>query len=513
MKNLQNNFDSAGIIKSIKSKNSNFWIAQQKKKSLELFHKTSKNVPAYKNFLKKHTINPHEIKKWEDLSKVPSTNKKNYLREYSLNNLSFDGNLKKPLVFTSTSGSTGEPFYFHRSFALSWQSSVVHELFYLQGQYKKDEPVLVIVCFGMGAWIGGLITYQAFNLMQERGYNISLITPGINKYEIFKALKNIGSLYKKIILAGYPPFIKDIVDEAPFHDIDWKKFNVRFIFAAETFNEDFRKYILRAMGVKNSLLDTMNIYGTADLGSMAFETPLTILIRRLCSRNNKLFKSIFNEITKTPTLCQYIPSFTSFDFEGKNLIVSGENTMPLVRYSLGDRGGMCSFLEMEKRFKKVGIDLKKEIKKNKIEKFCYELPFVYVYEREDLAVKLYGATIYPEHIRETLLHPPLVNYLTGKFTIMIKFNKRHDQYMEVNCELKKEQKPSFKVRNLVKKMVTKGLIEKNAEYHNNFKSIPKKVEPHIILRPYEHPLNFKPGTKQKWVDFNISEVGLLKKIN
>jgi len=187
------------VIKQIGSKKSLFWERVEARQLLSLFRLIIKKVPAYKDFLKRYKIKTGNIKNIAGFNLLPIINKKDYLRKYPLRKLAVDGRLNKPLIFTSTSGSTGEPFYFHRSFGLDWQASIIHELFFLHGQYKKEEPVLVIICFGMGVWIGGLITYQACRLLQERGYNISLITPGINKEEIFKSLKNLGSEYKNLL--------------------------------------------------------------------------------------------------------------------------------------------------------------------------------------------------------------------------------------------------------------------------------------------------------------------------
>lgn len=489
------------IIEQIRKQKSSFWRKKWRENALRIFSLARKKVPAYKNFLTKNKAISKSIKSTADFKSLPVISKKNYIRKYPLPALSIDGHFNKPLIFTATSGSTGEPFYFHRSFDLDWKTSVLHELFYLHGHYKKGEPLLVIVCFGMGVWIGGIITYQAFHLLQKRGYNVSIITPGINKREIFNSLKNLGKEYKNIILVGYPPFIKDIIDEAPYNGVDWRKFRVRIIFAAEVFTEGFRDYVSRAVNIKNPYLDTMNIYGTAELGAMAFETPLAILIRRLCAKKPKLFEEVFGEIKKTPTLCQYIPSFILFEAEGEDILVSGDNTIPLVRYSLGDHGGTYSFNEMIKKLKKLGVDLKKEAKKAGIGRYWYEPPFVYVYERADFSTNLYGLQVYPEPVREALLKKPLSSYLTGRFTLETRFDSKQNQYLLIHLEVRKSR--NGHVPEVIKRVALNAIVEqtelKNSEYRELHKFLGKRALPRLQFWQAEDPKYFKSGIKQRWV--------------
>lgn len=502
MKLSQNNLQPAEIIKLIRQKKSDFWFSEQKKRSLHLFHQVAKSVPAYKHFLKKNNINPSKIKTWEDFKKVPLVTKGNYLKVYPLEKLCWNGTLdQKSIVFTATSGSTGEPFYFPREYDLDWQYSFIIESF-LKKNSVKNGPTLVIIGFGLGVWIGGIITYKAFEIVSQRGdYKLSIITPGINKSEIFNALRNLSPHFSNTILVGYPPFIKDVVDEASNHKINLKKLNIRLIFAAESFNEKFREYLVKKAGIKNLFLDTMNIYGSADIGAMASETHLSIFISRMALKNRTLFNELFSEASKVPTLAQFNPLFINFEVVNKDIVLTGNNTVPLVRYAIGDCGGVFNLDEACSIFKKHGANLLNEFRKLNIrQENFFKLPFVYVYERKDFAIKLYGATVYPEHIREALLHSSINRNLTGKFTLVRKYDKKHDQYMEINCELQKDKTSSNILKKKIKKAVVKNLLEKNAEYHNNFKSIPKKVEPKIILWPHEHPLYFKPGTKQKWVN-------------
>ncbi len=499
---FKNTFKTEKIINSINKKKSDYWSLEQRKLSLRLFHLASLYVPAYKKFIKSKKINPSSIRKWSDFKKIPCISKNNYLKQNSLNKLCWDGHLNKPLVFTSTSGSTGEPFYFPRQHQLDWQYSIIIEHFLRNNKYfKKNQPILVIIGFGMGVWIGGLITYKAFEIVAHRlNFPLSIITPGINKQEIFKALKNLAPYYKQVILIGYPPFIKDVIDEAQKEGIDFKKINLRLIFAAEAFTEEFRDYLINKTNIKNRYLDTMNIYGTADIGAMAFETPLSILIRTLASKNKNLFNDIFGRINKTPTLAQYNPLFIGFETENGDIILTGNNAIPLIRYKVGDHGGVYSYDEMIEILNRYGIDIFLEAKKADIAHTLNEFPFVFVFERDDFSTTLYGLQVYPETIREVLIKSPFNDYLTGKFTMLTKFNQKQDQYLEINIELKKniQSLPYLQKKHLLKRIV-QNLREKNSEYRELFNHLKNRALPKLVFWPYEHPEFFRPGIKQKWV--------------
>lgn len=481
-------------VSAMRRKKASFWTKTEKLTRLELAKKAQKSVPAYAEFLKKNHISTKF-----NFTDLPQTSKKSYLREYPLKKLTWNGTLKTPLVFTSTSGSTGEPFYFPRGQALDAQSSAIHQLFLENNKQSIEGPALVLICFGMGVWIGGLITYQAFEMMREKGYPISILTPGINKHEIFRAIKGVGKHFSQIIMIGYAPFMKDIIDEAPDHGINFKKINTRFIFAAEAFTEKFRSYITKHAHVNNALLDTMNIYGSADIGSMAFETPISIFARRLAMTKPKLFKDIFGHIDRTPTLAQYNPSFISFEAINGEILLTGNNTIPLIRYNIGDHGGVITFPEIVKKFKKHGYDLIELAKKAGISNYIYEMPFVFVYERTDLSTTLYGLQIYPETIREALLEEPFHEYFTGKVTLITKFSGKQDQYLEVNLELRKNKKAGPTLMKRARAHITTHLRMKNSEFHHLYSFLGERANPKLIAWPSEHPLHFTSGIKQKWV--------------
>ena len=488
------------MAQKVRTLRSASWQRMQEQNTVKLFHETAKRVPAYQAFLKAHKVHAKDIRTYNDfITRVPATNKATYLRKYPLADLCWDGSLARPAVFSSTSGSTGKPFYFQRTPNLEEEYSILAELFLSNGTNLPgpDCPTLVIIGFGMGVWIGGTLTFRAFDIASRRSHPISILPAGVNKAEIMKALHDLSPSFKQTIIIGYPPFVKDIIDEAELEKIPLKKFNVRFLFAAEAFSEHFRDYLAKKAGIKNVYRDTLNIYGTADIGAMAYETPTSILIRRLAMKNKKLFSRIFGEAHKTPTLAQYNPAFVSFEAPKGEVLLTGSSAVPLIRYAVGDHGGVHTYDEIEKILAESGINLKKEAKKLNVP--LYELPFVYVYARVDLSTKLYGAIIYPEHVRDALEEKEMQKLVTGKFTMMTVFDRNQNQSLEINVELRKGIEASGPLLEKVQGRVLAHLLEKNSEYKNNHSAMADRVLPKIVFWQNGDPTYFTPGIKQKWV--------------
>lgn len=467
-------------------------------KSVKLFKRASKEIPGYRDFLSQQGFDftvPIDISTFE---RIPITSKKEYLQTKNLRDLVWKKDLEGIMLLCSTSGSTGDPYYFPRNDRLSWQYSYIIE------DYLNNGPkgsTLVLLGFGMGVWIGGVITLRAFEIAGARlKSSVTVLPTGYNKTEIFKALAKLSPGFDQTVIVGYPPFVKELLDDAPKHGVDLRKLKIRFLFAAEAFTETFRDYLCRKANVRNPLRDTLNIYGTADIGAMAYETPISILIRRMASKNRALFRSIFGQISKTPTLTQYNPEFIEFECLNEQIILTGDAALPLIRYAVGDHGGVISFQQMKKVFVKHGLNLNDEINKAGIKDTVKELPFVFVYERIDFSVTLHGINIYPEFIKEGLLDPALSPYLTERFTMLTKYDRRQNQFLEINLELQEGVKPGRKLRRITPKIITDKLIEKSSEFAEISKDKHSKRIIKLNFLNKGNPKYFAPGTKQKWVE-------------
>lgn len=491
------------LEKKLKTEPEDYWIQRGERRALKLFKLMSQRVPAYKDFLKKNKVKPDLINNIKDFRNIPTIDKANYLRQYPLEDLCWDGNFdRKRWTISTNSGSTGVPFYFPREIEHDHHYALTAEL-YLRNNFQiHKRSTLYLDCFAMGAWIGGLFTYEAIRMVAESGkYPLTIYTPGIFKEEIIKAVQMLGNKFEQVIIGGYPPFVKDIIDEGVAIGINWEKYNPGFVFSAEGFTEEFRSYIYQFAKVKNYYCGSLNHYGTADMGTMAHETPLTILIRKSINNNPALLSTLFPESNRLPTFTQYIPELFYFEEDQNVLYCSGFSGLPFVRYDLKDYGGVLSYEETFCRLSQSGFNLEREVSKNKLK--TWKLPFVYLYERKDFVVKLYGANIFPDTIRHALQQKAFEKYITSKFTMMVKYDDDQNQFLEINIELKKNVVKDDDLTEKIKKEIIKCLLEENSEYSSNYRALRKRQEPVVNMWPYEYPDFFKCGGKQKWIKTDL----------
>lgn len=493
--------DGIRFAKVLKERSSLDWKKQGERFALNLFHAMAERVPAYVDMLKKHKIRAESITTIADFQELPLLDKENYLRAYPRSALCWDGAFpEKAWTICATSGSTGEPFYFPHTLAQDAQYACIAEVYLRTNFQIHTKRTLYINGFPMGMWIGGVFTYKAISMIAERGnYALSIINPGLHKEEIIRAVLKLGGEFDQVIIGSYGPFLKDILDDGIREGVDWKKYNLGFIFSAEGFSEKFRDYVLAIAGKKDDLLATLNHYGTVDLGTMAYETPLAILARRLALKRSVVYRELFDDSIRLPTLAQYVPSLFYFEEVSRILVCSAASGLPLVRYNLKDVGGVYTHTELAHRFENRGVYLTTELASRGLDHTHWNLPFVYVYERDDFSVSFYAFQIYPTTVRRALEQSVLHTKVTGKFSMRVVYDKNKNQQFEVHIELKKGGIPNKSLAEEISQHVLRQLLKESTEYRETFREKSHRIAPRVVLWVYEHEQFFRPGIKQKWV--------------
>lgn len=466
--------------------------------ALNLFHKASVRIPAYIDFLKEHKIDAKSVKTKDDFISLPVTTKKNYLKKYNLKEINWDGLFRDLHLISVSSGSTGEPFFWPRGFGLEYETALEYEII-LKYFFEADKKrTLFIIGYAMGMYVAGVFTLNSLMSLSAKGYPLTVVTPGADKDSILRIIKNLGGYFDQTILAAYPAVLKDIIDKGVQENIGWEQYNLKFISGGEGFSEEFRKYIYKRAGVKNYLRSLLNTYGSADAAILGHETPLTVLIRKFASENNKLRETLFGG-RGLPSLLQYYPPFKYFEEVDGNLLFSTYGGVPLIRYGIGDTGGIISYTKIIETLNNFGIDVEKEMAKYECEKIITKLPFVYLFGRSDNTKILYGANIYPEHIKSCLEQKEIIHSVTGKYFTDTVFDKDHNQTFYIAVELMHGVNINKQLNEKIAEVIYQHLLNINNEYKYLSQTIGKNIYPSVEIFTYGNPKYFSPRIKPKYV--------------
>src|SRR5690606_36437579 len=128
-----------------------------------------------------------------------------------------------------------------------------------------ERSTLGVVCFALGSWVGGMYTTSACRWLADKGYPLTLVTPGNDKAEILRSVRALGSSFRQVVLFGYPPFLKDVIDAGTADGLAWSDYQLGLVTAGEVFSEEWRALVAERAGISD-LGRIASLYGTADGG-------------------------------------------------------------------------------------------------------------------------------------------------------------------------------------------------------------------------------------------------------
>ncbi|MBD1832782.1 phenylacetate--CoA ligase family protein [Cyanobacteria bacterium FACHB-472] len=460
----------------------------------QLFQDVAASIPAYKAFLKEQGVNPSSIQSYQDFQKLPLITKENYLLRHSLADLCRNGQLESCDIIAVSSGSTGKPTFWPRFLSDEFQIATRFEQIFNDSFYADTRRTLAVICFTLGTWVGGMYTTNCCRYLASKGYPITVITPGNNKEEIFRVVQELGSAFEQVLLLGYPPFIKDVIDSGIARGIEWQKYQIKMVFAGEVFSEEWRSLVGERVGSRNPCYDSASLYGTADAGVLGNETPLSICIRRFLANNPDASRTLFGE-SRLPTLVQYDPLSRFFEVIDSTLLFSGDNGIPLVRYNILDTGGLISYDAMLQFLAEWGFN-PIEILQLQGGRGIHPLPFVYVFGRSNFTVSYFGANIYPENVTVGLEQPMIREWVTGKFVLQVKEDADKNRFLSVVVELAPGVEESEQKQDAIASSILKQLLRLNSEFANY---VPAEYQiPQITLTLTGDPEYFSIGVKHRY---------------
>ncbi len=431
-------------------------------------------IPAYRKFLKSNGWKYKSINS-KNFFKLPIMGKKTYIKAFSFQN--FFPDKKVPEFAFSSSGSSGEPTFWFRNKEQELAGAKQHAVAFSHTlKIKPEKSTLIIVAFSMGVWIAGNFTASCARLLRQSGWNITVVTPGIEIADTLHILKIIAPEYDQIILAGYPSLVADILQEAIANSISIPS-QLRIITAGDSFEESWRKNMLSRIP-KSVPEHIISIYGSADAGIIGHETPFSILLRQELLKNTGLMRSLIpGKHAKQPAIFQYDPKHIYIESINQELLFSVNSATPLVRYNINDRGIIIQQSEIYALLKKHRVS-KKLLGLAKKSAF----PIVIKYGRTDVAVTFYALNIYPEHIDSALRDKKITSLINGGYKAYSQTETK-----TLNEKLIFEVEPSKKYRGnrhriLIQKTIINHLIKLNTEFRKLHSTIGRKSWPEIKIK-------------------------------
>jgi phenylacetate-CoA ligase len=462
---------------------------------LELFRDVAANVPAYAEVLRANGVDAETVRTGADFGRLPHLTKEAYVRRYPLGARCRGGDLSGCDFVAVSSGSTGEPEFWPRFLTDELAVATRFEHVFHDCFEADRRRTLAVVCFPLGTWVGGMFTASCLRHLAVKGYPVTAVTPGNVKAEILRAVRALAPAFEQTVLLGYPPFLKDVVDSGLAEGVRWSEHRVKLVLAGEVFSEAWRALMAERAGLARPLHDAASLYGTADAGVLGNETPLTVSIRRFLADRPDAARAVFGE-ARLPTLVQYDPWHRWFEQDGAKLVFTADGGVPLVRYELGDTGGVVPYDTMIARLRELGHDAEGEVRRFG-ERGARRLPFVFVFGRSHLAVSYYGANVFPETVSLALESSEARDWVTGKFVLEVVEDAHHDRQLEVAVELAPGAAPEEARRDRLADAIASVLRRLSSEFRSYVPA--ERQRPRVTLWPAGHPDHFPPGVKHRYV--------------
>ena len=360
------------------------------------------SVPGYRSFLESQSASIES-----PFEELPLQTKQNYLLEYPIEELCWNGKLGNCHLIGSSSG-------FSKSGSVFWPKRPEDEIKYLDSleqmlidNYGIDtDRTLIICCMALGTWFGGMTITAALRVIAASGrLPITVCTPGLNLAEGVDIYSRFHTNFTRVLWITNPSNIGLISALIAKQGIAVPPGSCSFPVVGEYFSETFRESIAKRYGhEQDAPFVVWTGYGSADTGDIAVETAATIRLRKYIHADTGLRKRLFGT-DDTPMILALAPK-AHVELLDNRIVVTKDQLVPLVRYNTGDEGGLLKKDEL------AGLwGIPKEILEN--------LPdtVLFVRGRASNSIIFYGTNLNVQEINQHFLGLPREMAYSGLFTV------------------------------------------------------------------------------------------------
>src|SRR5665213_7643 len=433
------------------------WISR--KRASAAFYNARRKVPAYAEFLRERGADDPDT--WDE---VPSMDKTNYVKRWSIEARCQGGQLPtRGAVLDESSGSSGT--------ASNWVRGATERdagrrlIQYSTRSTFGDESFILINAFALGPWATGM------NVSMSLVDRCVLKSTGPDIGRIVATLELLGPKYKYVV-AGYPPFLKTLVDSAT---IDWSEFHVSAVVGGEGMSESLRS------ALNKCFRSTVSSFGASDLEiNIAFESPFAVALRQAAERNPSLASDLYGH-GALPMIFQFDPlNYLIESDPERNLLFTInrlQNVSPRIRYNLHDRGIVRRTSDVLSTLRDHGITLEPPAPR-------IDLPLLLHWGRQDSAVGFYGCKSTPEDLQHVLMRRPELGGKVANFALHpyedAAANKRLELWIELVEGAKAPEGVDVSSASW-DSQIWAELAAVNQDFRESIRMVPREFQPTVKL--------------------------------
>ena len=428
-----------------------------------------REVPAYRDFLARHGNPRVRLKGLDpDFAAVPATDKESYVRRYSIEERCRGGRIPPAgVVIDESSGTSGAANNWVRGPAE--RKEVKQALQVAFHHLLGKQPVFFLNAFALGPWATGMNVSMSLVDVAI----LKSVGPDVGKIEA--TLRTFGPKYKYVI-AGYPPFLKTLVDGA---DVDWSAYDLLALFGGEGMSEGMRDYLLDK-GFKRAY----GSYGASDLEiNIGVESDFTIELRRLLGRDEELAARLLRrEHGVLPMVFQYNPIDYCIETNAAGELVvtlnRTANTSPKIRYNIHDLGHVVRMPEVERILQEHGAGL------SNLDDSRTDLPLLFLYGRADAAVAYYGSKVTPADVEQVIFAIPALASRVNSFALIVSEDEQANKLLTIALELCQGEQPSADGHEELRRQVIERLKAGNQDFREAARFMPAEAVPRLEFHAY-----------------------------
>lgn len=439
-------------------------------KSWRAYDRAVRECPAYKAHVEGHT--GIVLDGWTPrFDGVPETDKLGYVKKWTMEKRCHGGDFPTAGVqIDESSGSSGQATDWIRGF--DEREAVARTMQIAFHHLLGHKPVMFINAFALGPWATGMTVSMGI-------IDICVLkSTGPEIVKIVNTLKKYGPK-RRYIIAGYPPFLKALVDAA---DIDWSQYDIVAFYGGEGISEGMRSYLGKAFR------RIYGSYGASDLEiNVAAENDFVIALRQLMLKDHRLRRRLNAALKHAvpeealPMVFQFNPMDymieTNKDGELVITLCRFENVAPKIRYNIKDLGHVVPFAEVKRILAEEGYDASK-LGDTRIA----NLPLLFHYGRSDMTVAYFGCKIAPGEVETVVMGIERLTPVISAYAIVMSADDQENKLLTVALELREGQTEPSDLEAL-RNEIFERLAEINQDFRKSREMVPAGKEPRIAFYP------------------------------